>query len=288
MADWNAKIATPDASIPDDNAGLIGADSQSAATPSWYSFGSVWGWIVSKILANAETVRDAMSAGFASQSSRAVYFTDFLGSAPDGWGNTTSGTGAGVTTVTALGSFNAMGMVSLDLGTTNSGRAAVTANGTASPSVLLLGLGRARFAAKCAIHTLSNGTDSYQARIGFADSFSAVDPVDGVFFRYSEGINGGKWQAVTRSNSAESVADTGVTPAADALQLFVVDVNAAGTSADFYIDGVKKATITTNIPTGAGRDTGYGIGAVKSAGTTSTPAIYADYARVEMNFTAAR
>jgi hypothetical protein len=50
MADWNAKTATPDGTIPDDNAGLIGADSQSATTPSWYSFGTIKAWIKSWIV----------------------------------------------------------------------------------------------------------------------------------------------------------------------------------------------------------------------------------------------
>lgn len=49
MADFNAKTATPDTSITNDDSILIGADSQSAATPSVYSFGTIKTWIKSWI-----------------------------------------------------------------------------------------------------------------------------------------------------------------------------------------------------------------------------------------------
>lgn len=44
---FDFKAATPDTSIPDDNAGVFGADSQTASTPSWYSFGTFKAWIKS-------------------------------------------------------------------------------------------------------------------------------------------------------------------------------------------------------------------------------------------------
>jgi hypothetical protein len=67
-----------------------------------------------------------------------------------------------------------------------------------------------------------------------------------------------------------------------------IDVNAAGTSAIFAVDGATVATITTNIPTGSGRELGYGAFALKSAGTTATSGGYVDYQEVEYLFTTAR
>lgn len=264
---------------------------QTTAAPASTSGGTLaqlWTWILSKIAANSDTVRSNAQLGFGSLRNRFYTFTDCLsGVQENGWGFSTSGTGAGVN-ATSIGSLNALGILQLDLGTTTTGRAAITANALSAPSVLLFGLGRARFASKCAVSTLSNGTDTFQARVGFLDGVTGSDPVDGVYFRYSDSINGGKWQAVTRSNNTESVADTGISVAAGTWRLLSIDVNAAGTSAAFSIDGSVVATITTNIPNANGRDTGYGVAAIKSAGTTATAAMQVDYAEVEVNFTSAR
>ncbi|MFV4701614.1 hypothetical protein ACNJUI_21545, partial [Mycobacterium tuberculosis] len=89
--------------------------------------------------------------------------------------------------------------------------------------------------AKHAVHTLSDGTNTYTTRLGFIDS-NGGESTDGVFFRYTDGVNAGKWQAVCRSNGTETTADTGITPVADTWHLFEIDVNADGTSVSFSID----------------------------------------------------
>lgn len=214
-------------------------------------------------------------------------YTDCLGGTADfGWQVVNNGTGSTSSTV-QVGSLNALGIISLDLGTTTTGRAGLSANGGSTPSVLKLGSGRGRFQSKCAIHTLSNGTDTYTVRVGFIENLGG-ESTDGAFFRYTDSVNSGKWQAVTRSNGVETATDTGITPVADAWHLMAIDVNAAGTSVVFSIDGSTVATITTNIPTGSGRETGFGLMAQKSAGTTATSGLYVDFAEVEVNFTTAR
>lgn len=201
----------------------------------------------------------------------------------DHWRTNFSGTGSQIGAI-AIGSFNALGIYSLDLGTTTTGRCSLV-SGTFTQ--VKLGGGQARFASRAAIHALSTGTETYTTRIGFIDSETG-ESTDGCFFRYTDGVNSGKWQAVCRSNGTETTADTGVTPVADTFQRFEVVVNAAGTSVAFNIDGSLVATITTNIPTGAGRETGYGIMGLKSAGTTATSGAYIDYVEVECLFTTAR
>ena len=116
----------------------------------------------------------------------------------------------------------------------------------------------------------------------------SAEPTDGAFFRYTDGVNAGKWQAVTRSNGTETATDTGVAVIADAWKRFEIDVNAAGTSAVFKIDGTTVATNATNIPTGAGRETSFGLAAIKSAGTTNTAMLYVDWAEADFLFTTAR
>lgn len=194
-----------------------------------------------------------------------------------------SGTGAVVNTI-GITTLNALGIVSLDLGTTTTGRASVSSSAT---SGVKLGSGRARFASKAAVHVLSSGTETFTTRLGFIDSNSG-ESTDGCFFRYTDGVNSGEWQAVTRSNGTETATDTNIAVVADAWKLFEIDVNAAGTSVVFKIDGTTVATNTTNIPTGSGRETGYGAMALKSAGTTATSAVYLDWLEVEYLFTTRR
>lgn len=119
---------------------------------------------------------------------------------------------------------------------------------------------------KIVIPTLSDGTETFTFLGGFADAVT-TSIVDGAFFRYTHSVNSGKFEAVTRSNSVETAADTGITVVAGtAYKLTIIGTS---TSVAFYINGALVATITTNIPSGSGRATGTYVGINKSAGTTS-------------------
>jgi hypothetical protein len=301
MADVNLKVEVADNDGPSaDTEMLFGGADQSAATPKPYTFAGIKTWIKSwsdalyldaasnlADLADAGTGRSNLQVGYGSLQNRLYMFSDFLGGIYDfGFLPVSSGTGAGPAII-QVGALNALGILSLDLGTTTTGRTAVTANGATTPSSLKFGSGRCRFSAKCAIHTLSTGTETYTSRVGFLDSVS-TEPTDGAYFRYTDSVNGGEWQAVTRSNGVETATDTNIAPVADTWHLMTIDVNAGGTSVVFAIDGSTVATNTTNIPTGSGRETGWGLMAQKSAGTTATSALYIDFAEVEVNLTSAR
>jgi hypothetical protein len=149
-------------------------------------------------------------------------------------------------------------------GTDTTGRSGVQA-GTAC---ILFGTGRYRIRIDAQYVTESDGTDTYTTRLGFLDSVSA-EPTDGVYFRYTHSANAGNWVCVTRTNGAETVTNTNVPIAAGAYRVFEIEVNADGTQALFYIEGVLVGTHSANIPTTASRNTGYGATIIKSAGTTS-------------------
>jgi hypothetical protein len=167
------------------------------------------------------------------------------------------------------------------LGTTATGRCAVTG----ALNLFRLSLGRAIFKTRLRIPVLSDATTTYSQRYGFFDIVSS-EATDGVFFRYTHSVNGGRFQAVSRNNNVETAVDTGVTVAAATTYRFHIDVNAAGTSVEFLIDGAVVATITTNIPTAASpRTTGFGIMALKSVGTTAVNCYEADYVMIEQRFT---
>ncbi len=117
---------------------------------------------------------------------------------------------------------------------------------------------------------------------------AAAEPTDGVYFRYTHGTNSGKWEGVCRSNGAETARDT--TSTADtSFHTFAFEVNAAGNSCQFYVDGATAgAAVTTNIPTGTGRETGLmPCAIIKSAGGTART-VDVDAFMYVLEFTTAR
>ena len=157
------------------------------------------------------------------------------------------------------------GLAIFSTGTTTTGRITF---GNQDSSSILLGAGKCRFGLVMKLTTLSDGTNTYTVRMGWGDVF-AGESVDFVGFRYSHGVNGGEWQAVTRSNSTETATDTNV--AADTnWHTYEADINAGATSVQFWIDGTSVGTNSTNVPTGTGREvTMIPLNLIKSAGTTA-------------------
>lgn len=102
------------------------------------------------------------------------------------------------------------------------------------------------------IANLSNPTNRYITLDGFFDS-DTVDPEfnRGMLFRYSDDINGGRFQAVVRQSAdVETLFDTGVVVMPDTWYRLKICINAAGTEANFYIDGTLVASATQNLATG--------------------------------------
>lgn len=194
-----------------------------------------------------------------------------------------SGTGAAFSTA-AIGSDNVVGIMRAALGTTATGRAAIVPS---NAGVLRFGLGVATFDISMRLVNLSDATNTYTCRTGFIDSATG-ESTYGVFLRYTHGTNGGRWQAVCRTNNVETAVDTGVAAAANAWLDAVITVNAAGTSAAFTVNGALVATITTNIPSATGRKTGYGVMALRSVGTTAFNAYDCDAIEVTYDFTTTR
>lgn len=189
-----------------------------------------------------------------------------------GVGPVTSGTGAAVTSAGNAGAdtVNHIGQLRAECGSTTTGRAALT-----SGIEVLFGGGQASFGSVSQLRVLSDGTNTYTARIGWY-RFGSGDGTDGVFFRYTHSVNSGKWEAVTRSNSSETTDDTGVTATANTTggadyHTFEAVVNAAASSVEFFIDGVSVSTISATIPSGSGsRVTQMTPAAINgSAGTSS-------------------
>lgn len=175
-----------------------------------------------------------------------------------------AGTGGAVTGLTGEANHPGIRRWSAGTGTTNSGFWI-----TLSTSTLLLGNSSYwRYDCTIRIDTLSDGTNTYTARFGFIDAQSA-ESTDGLFFRYTHSVNSGKWVLVGRSNSTETTVNaTNTAVAAATWYRLTIICYPNGTTSDFFQDGTYLGSVTTNIPTGSGRATGFGMMFLKSAGTT--------------------
>jgi len=156
------------------------------------------------------------------------------------------------------------GVVNLDTGTSSTTGRCVLA---ASSESVRFGGGAVEYGGVFIVNALSDGTDSYTLRAGFGDNTSG-EFTDGVYFRYTHSVASGNWQGVARNNSVESAPlDTGVALDTN-WHRYGFTVNAAGTSVEFFIDGVSVGTVNADIPTG--RETRlHPMGIMKSAGSTS-------------------
>lgn len=165
---------------------------------------------------------------------------------------------------------------------TSTGRAAWGSQNIAN--ALYLRQGVSKYRTHISLITLSDGTNTHTINLGFVNDLTA-DPTYGVFFRYTHSVNGGRWEAVTVAGGSPTTADTGVTAVIDDMTIFEIEVNAAGTSVDFSIDGSVVATITATIPA-AGINLGFG-NVVRRVGTgpSNINAFLTDYIYVSQEFT---
>ena len=100
--------------------------------------------------------------------------------------------------------------------------------------------------------TLGTALDDYTLYIGLADIQSiafGTAPNDGCYFQYNRSVNGGNWQIVT-TNSGVSTTGNTTTAASAGFHNYGIQINAAGTSVSFFIDGVQvvNSPLAANIP----------------------------------------
>lgn len=214
-------------------------------------------------------------------------FTDFLGSVLGDLTAYNSGTGASNQNATygQDATNNALGVTQSDTGTTAAGRSGL---GTVAGAIIKPTLARLLCAFRLAIEAVSSPTETFTVRAGLGDFFVAgADGTNGLFFRYTDLVNGGKWQCVSRAGGADlTVVDSGVAPDLD-FHILEVDLNEAGTSCEFKIDGAVVATIASpNLP-GIANAMGAGFQIVKSVGTAQRN-LSADWSLIRIERSAAR
>jgi hypothetical protein len=200
--------------------------------------------------------------------------------------STSSGTGAGFSIASEAGR---PGIYQANSGTTATGRNSLTTPNSSTT----LGGGTWTFETMLQVPTLSNATERFQNISGFFDMNTAANQTDGIYFLYDEGgVSTGSsatpnFQIVTSSNSVRTFQTTSTSVVANTWYKLKIVVNATATSVEYFINDVSVGTSTTNIPTGALRQLGWGLLQNKSVGITSRTVSY-DAMLVEGRLTTSR
>ena len=131
-------------------------------------------------------------------------------------------------------------------------------------------------------------------RIGFDDSTAITDPADCVCVKMiGNGTNGYTLTGIARSNNNQTATASTFTTVANTWYTLIIELNANATVATFTLENdagtvVWTDTISANIPTAAGRETGYSIGSWESTTDAAADILWVDYCRVEINRTLTR
>jgi hypothetical protein len=159
---------------------------------------------------------------------------------------------------------------------------------------LWFGGGAWNYEALININTLSVALERYRMIFGFGSVISNSSEADGVFITYDEGgtangtIASANWQCVTVANSVRTLTTSTTAVTASAWNKLRIEINAAGTSVTFYVNGTAIATHTTNIPLASNsRYVLMKTGLAKTIGIT-TRGFYCDYIGYENILTTAR
>jgi len=194
--------------------------------------------------------------------------------------------GAGADGVGVPPSITRPGQLMLYTGTTAIGYSSLLL-GSPYANSFLFGGGVYTFEADLMPAQLSTPGDTFAVRVGFGDTYSG-DNVDGAYFEYTDVGITPNWYRCTASNSVRTKIDTGIAvvpfPAWTRLKIVV---NADGTLAEFFINGVSAGSNAANIPTGPGRETSAVMSFVKTVGINPM-ALYIDWAWLHIDLTTSR
>lgn len=143
--------------------------------------------------------------------------------------------------------------------------------------------GGERFVASFQVNSARAGIAAY---LGFFDSTTNTAPTDALCLVIT--ANGTTASIVGRGRANNTASDTSAfNPTLNTWYTVVIDVNSAATNTTFEIFNESGTSVwsgsTTNIPTGAGRETGVGAAAYESSIDAAADIIRLDYMRIEVN-----
>ncbi len=129
------------------------------------------------------------------------------------------------------------------------------------------------------LNALPASGQDFKIVIGFADTRSAT-PTNGafLFLDFAAGFTDFRYR--TRAAGSQTDVGSGLTAAANTWYKLRLQVNAAGTSVIFTIDGANGQTLSTNVPNGTGQPVGIMAYNERVSGTNNR-ITYLDYVRFE-------
>lgn len=210
----------------------------------------------------------------------AVAFTECTTTSYNDYQAFQAGTGAG--TLPGSADTPRVGIAISDTGTTATGRAALC---TATTFTWVVGTAALYYEAAVYLDDLSDNVNTFEFYVGFFDILTASTG-DRICFEYTDAAGtGAQWDCVTQASGGGTTrTSVGSNVVLNQWYKLAIEVNAAGTSVAFYIDGVLVATHTTNIPNGFGQRMGSGYNLRKTLGTAQVD-VWCDYILTQQEVT---
>ena len=226
------------------------------------------------------------------------YFEEFMGNQAGGLGAsystviTLSSGNATARTVATTNRTNQQGIIQPQTGTGATNFAGYNYGGLGTNGTLYIGSGSISLETYVTVETLSNATERFHTIFGYYNGSNFSNTANGIFFSYDEAgtmffefgaAATPNWKCYTRGGATVTRTNTSIPVVAGQWYKLRIDVNAAGNSVTFYIDGTLVATHTTNIPA---TTTALLITSLinKTAGTTAR-SLLTDYFMYEEIFT---
>lgn len=198
-------------------------------------------------------------------STMSMTWSDFTGTSVIPWASLTGGTGAAVG-FTQSGADDNPGLLTFSTGSTATGRAGT---GSGNTDAFVFGTRPHVFSTAVLLVTnLSTSTERYSMEVGFMDSLTGAF-TNGAYFSYTDNVNSGNWLCTCSNGTGSTSVDSTIAAATGTWFRLEIEVNAAGTSVVFKINGTTRATITTDIPTTTSNRLGLVVQQRKTVGTSS-------------------
>lgn len=141
------------------------------------------------------------------------------------------------------------------------------------------------------IPILATITDDFCIAFGLNDNatFNANGAcTDGVYLTLNRAVNGANWIAHTSSNGTATSSNSSTSVTNGTYYRLGIRITESGTKADFFVNGTSiVSTITTNIPTASGRQTGVQFKLDKTVSLGNSD-MYVDYFSMYAFFDTAR
>lgn len=108
--------------------------------------------------------------------------------------------------------------------------------------------GERHFECLIQVDDLSTASQEFIMRFGFGDEVDGTEHDNGAWFEYDR-LTNTNWLIKTGNAATRTSTDSSVAVIIDTWIRLRAEVNAAGTSIEYFINGTSVGTITTNIPT---------------------------------------